>query len=110
MEYLPAPRPRITPRQMLAALNRTAGYGIAAALLCAQLARQPERALSFGLRIGLTVGLVTAVSSASTPFVEWGADHIPEKRMGVFGVLLILLGFTLQSVQYWTVLLDVPVR
>jgi hypothetical protein len=109
MEYLPAPRPRITLRQMLAALNRTAGYGIAA-WLCAQLAHRPERALWFGLRIGLTVGLVTAVSSAFTPFVEWSADHIPEKRMGVFGVLLILLGFSLQSVQYWTALLDVPVR
>ena len=57
-----------------------------------EFAHRPERALWFGLRIGLTVGLVTADSSASTPFVEWGADHIPEKRMGVFGVLLILLG------------------
>jgi hypothetical protein len=32
---------------------------------------------------------------------------VPEKRMGVFGVGLILLGFALQSVQYWVALLDV---
>jgi hypothetical protein len=30
--------------------------------------------------------------------------------MGVFGVALILIGFALQSVQYWTALLDVSVR
>jgi hypothetical protein len=30
--------------------------------------------------------------------------------MGVFGVALILLGFALQSFQYWVVLLDLGVR
>ena len=32
---------------------------------------------------------------------------MPERRMGVVGVGLILIGFTLQSVQYWAALLDV---
>jgi hypothetical protein len=43
------------------------------------------------------------------PLVEWGADRVPEKRMGVFGVGLILTGFALQSVQYWVALLDARV-
>jgi hypothetical protein len=30
--------------------------------------------------------------------------------MGVFGVGLILIGFSLQSVQYWVALLDVRVQ
>jgi hypothetical protein len=30
--------------------------------------------------------------------------------MGVFGVGLILIGFALQSVQYWVALLDVSIR
>jgi hypothetical protein len=30
--------------------------------------------------------------------------------MGVVGVGLILAGFTLQSVQYWVVLLDIGVK
>jgi hypothetical protein len=46
---------------------------------------------------------------ASAPFIEWTADHMPERRMGVLGVVLILVGFTLQSAQYWVVLLDVNV-
>jgi len=30
--------------------------------------------------------------------------------MGVFGVGMILIGFALQSVQYWLALLDVSIR
>jgi hypothetical protein len=30
--------------------------------------------------------------------------------MGVFGIALILVGFSLQSVQYWVSLLDVSIR
>jgi hypothetical protein len=30
--------------------------------------------------------------------------------LGAFGVVLILIGLTLQSVQYWVALLDVPVK
>jgi hypothetical protein len=109
MNYAPAPRPGVTARQLLAVLNRTVGYGIAG-WLSAQLAHQPDRALSFAFRIGLTMGLLTAVFSAWTPVIEWGIDNMPEKRMGVWGVVLILTGFALQSVQYWITLLDVPVR
>lgn len=109
MDYSPAPRIRITRRQLLAVFNRTIGYGAAAALLCVYAAHQPGRAVSFGVRLGLAMGVITAISSAVSPLVEWGADRIPEKRMGVFGVTLILVGFALQSVQYWLTLLDVPV-
>ena len=35
---------------------------------------------------------------------------MPAKRMGIYGVGLILVGFALQSVQYWLTLLDVSVR
>ena len=110
MHYAPAPHLRVTRRQILAALNRTVGYGVATALLCILVAHQPERALSFAIRIGLTIGVVTTISSTVVPVVEWAADHVPERRMGVYGVAMILVGFSLQSVQYWAVLLDVPVR
>jgi len=63
-----------------------------------------------GLKAGLAIGVVTAIAGSCTPFVEWTADHLPEKRMGVFGVGLILIGFALQSVEYWVTLLDVTIR
>ena len=109
MDYKPARRPRITRRQLLAAANRTAGYA-AAGFISSLMARDREQAIGIGLRAGLTIGEVSAIASSCTPFVEWTADHLPERRMGVFGVGLILIGFTLQSFQYWVALLDVTVR
>jgi hypothetical protein len=107
-EYRPANRPRVTRFQLLAAANRTVGYAVTG-YVSSLVARQPEHAIAVGLKTGLALGVVTAISGAFTPFIEWTADHVPQKRMGVFGVGLILIGFALQSVQYWAALLDVGI-
>jgi hypothetical protein len=108
-EYRPATRPRVTRFQLLAALNRAVGYAVTG-YVSSLVALQREHAVAVGLKTGLTIGLVTAIFGTCTPFIEWMADHVPARRMGVFGVALILVGFTLQSVQYWLTLLDVTVR
>jgi hypothetical protein len=64
----------------------------------------------FGLRAGLTIGIVTAFVNVLMPFVEWITETMPDRRFGVFGIVLILCGFGMQSVQYWMALLDVAVR
>jgi hypothetical protein len=107
-DYRPATRPRVTRFQLLAAANRTVGYAVTG-YVSSLVARQPEHAIAVGLKTGLALGVVTAISGSFTPFIEWTADHVPQKRMGVFGVGLILIGFALQSVQYWLALLDVSV-
>jgi hypothetical protein len=109
VDYKPATRPRLTRFILLAALNRTVGYA-ATGYLSSLVAQQREHAIAVGLRTGLAIGVVTAIVGPCTPFVEWTADHMPQKRMGVWGIALILTGFTLQSVQYWVALLDVSVR
>ena len=109
IDYKPATRPRVTRFQLLAAMNRTVGY-MATGYVSSLVAQQREHAIAVGLQAGLAIGVVTAIAGSCTPFVEWSADHIPERRMGVFGVGMILIGFTLQSVQYWLALLDVSVR
>jgi hypothetical protein len=107
-DYKPATRPRLTRLQLIAAANRTVGYAVTG-YISSVVARQPEHAIAVGLRVGLAIGVVTAIASSCTPFIEWFADHVPAKRMGVFGVGLILVGFSLQSIQYWVALLDVSV-
>ena len=109
LDYQPATRPRLTKHQFLAAVNRTVGYTITG-YISALIAHQQASALNVGVKAGLAIGIVTAAASSCTPFVEWSADHIPQKRMGVVGIGLILIGFALQSIQYWLVLLDVNVR
>ena len=109
VQYKPETRPRITRFQLLAALNRTAGYTVAG-YVSSLVAQHREHAVAVGLKTGLVIGAITAIAGACTPFIEWMADHLPQKSMGVFGVGLILIGFTLQSVQYWVVLLDFGIR
>ncbi len=109
MDYAPATRPRITKRQFLAALNRTVGYA-AAGYISAFVGNHRAQAVTLGLKTGLVVGVVTGVLTACTPFVEWTADHMPERRMGVVGVGLILMGFALQSVPNWVTLLNIRVQ
>jgi hypothetical protein len=109
LDYEPAPRPRLTKHQFLAAMNRTVGYAVAGYII-AIVTHPDANALGVGIKIGLGVGVVTAIVNACTSFIEWAADRVPEKRMGVLGVGLILIGFTLQSFQYWVALLDVTIR
>lgn len=109
VDYKPATRPRLTRFMLLAAANRTVGYA-ATGYASSLVAQQREHAIAVGLKVGLAMGIVTAVVGACTPFIEWTADHLPEKRMGVFGIGLIVVGFALQSFQYWVALLDVTIR
>jgi hypothetical protein len=108
-EYAPSSRPRISRFQLLTAANRAVGY-TAAGYISSLVAQERAHAVAVGLRAGLAIGLVTALSVPFMPFVEWAADHVPERRMGVFGVGLILVGFTLQSAQYWVILLNIDLR
>jgi hypothetical protein len=108
IDYAPATKPRITKFHIFAVLNRTVGYAITG--FVSALVGGHKDALTFGLEVGLVIGIVTAIAVVCTPFIEWNADHLPARRMGVFGVGLIFIGFALQSIQYWMTLLNVDVR
>ncbi len=108
MDYASSLRPRITKRQFLSVILRTVGY-TGAAFLCSSLAAHIDHRWLFALRVGLTTGIATAVGTFVNPMIEYYADNLAERRLGVFGIWLVLCGFVLQSVQYWVVLLDIPV-
>jgi len=59
------------------------------------------------MRVGFVTGMVTTVGVTLNPSIEYYADNLPERRLGAFGIGLILRGFALQSLQYWLTLLDV---
>jgi hypothetical protein len=113
LDYEASRRTRLTRRQFWGAVVRTIGY-IATALICHALFHQGDRAWSvsawlFAIRIGLVTGLVTGVFATVSPYIEYYADNLPEQRLGAFGIGLILVGFGLQSLQYWLALFDVRV-
>lgn len=106
LDYSSARRPRLSRRQFWGTVVRTLGY-IATSLICSVFIRHVDHAWSFAIRIGLVTGVVTGVGITVNPFIEYYADNLPERRLGAFGVGLILCGFALQSVQYWLALFDV---
>jgi hypothetical protein len=107
MDYSASGRPRFTRRQFWGTVTRTIGY-IATALICSALIHHVDHAWLFAIRIGLVTGIVTALGATVNPYIEYYADNLPERRLGIFGIALILCGFSLQSVQYWLALFDVP--
>jgi hypothetical protein len=105
-DYSASRRPRLTRRQFWGTVIRTLGY-MATALICSAFIHHVNHAWLFAIRVGLVTGIVTGVGTTVNPFIEYFADNLPERRLGVFGIALILCGFTLQSLQYWLALLDV---
>jgi hypothetical protein len=106
-DYPESRRPRLSKRQFWGTIIRTVGY-IATALICSTFIEHVDHAWFFAIRVGLVTGIVTAVGAMVNPYIEYYADNLPERRLGIFGIALILCGFTLQSVQYWLALFDVP--
>jgi hypothetical protein len=107
LDYTALARPRLTRRQFSGTVVRTVGYTLTA-LFCGVLVHQRQSIWPFAIRVGLVTGLVTAAAITLNPFTEYYADNLPEKRLGAFGIALILCGFGLQSLQYWVAFFDIP--
>jgi hypothetical protein len=106
IDYVASRRTRLSRRQFRGTVVRTIGY-IATALICGALVHRADHAWSFAIRVGLVTGVVTGVGVTVNPYIEYYADHLPERRLGAFGIALILCGFAMQSFQYWLALFDV---
>jgi len=108
MRYIPSTRANSTRLFLISTLLRTIGY-IAAALACSVFVRHLDHPWLFSARLGLVTGLVTGLGMAFSPHVEYYADNLPQRRMGVVGVALMFCGFALQSLQYWLQIFDVRI-
>jgi len=109
LDYSASRRPRLTRPQFWGTVVRTVGYTITA-LVCSLLVHHADRDWPLAIRVGLVTGIVTGVGVTVNPFIEYYADNLPERRLGAFGIGLILCGFGLQSLQYWLALFDIHLR
>jgi hypothetical protein len=105
-DYAASRRPRLTRRQFWGTVVRTVGY-TATALVCSAFIHHVDHAWLFAIHVGLVTGIVTGLGATFNPYIEYYADNLPERRLGVFGIGLMFCGFALQSLQYWLALLDV---
>lgn len=60
---------------------------------------RPE-ALLHGVQIGVVVGILNTTITILSPPVEWWADNLPDRVLGGYGAVLVLIGSALQTIQY----------
>jgi hypothetical protein len=108
-EYEANNSPRISQRKLIASVLRAFSVAIAG-LISAELLLHGRGAWTLGLRLGLAAGVVSALVGLFSPAVEWWVDNVPERRLGVVGLVLLLVGALLQSLQYWAVVFNLTVR
>jgi hypothetical protein len=108
-DYEAKSRPRISRHKFVASLLRTLGVSTAG-VIASLVVGSPTIQWPFGLLLGVAAGTVSALVGLFSPVIEWWIENLPERRLGVIGLCLILVGMVLQSVQYWVVVLDVSVR
>lgn len=101
-------RPRLRWHVIEASVMR--GIAIGCAAIIAGILARGSGGVLLGIEIGVMITLAGAVLSTVSPFVEWWADHLPARRLGAFGAMLLLIGLALSSLQYWLVIFDVPIH
>lgn len=107
--YQPHVKPQLRPHELIASAVRGTSTALAG-IIAALITHYGSNAFSFGLTFGIVAGTVSAIVSVFSPLVEWRADHLPARRLGAFGTMILLIGLILQSIQYWVVLLNVVVQ
>ena len=108
-DYEAKSRPRTSGHKLLASLWRAVAVGVAGVAAGISSASQAHSVL-FGLQLGVAAGTVSALVGLFSPAIEWWIENLPERRLGALGLGLILIGVLFQSLQYWIVVLEVPVH
>jgi hypothetical protein len=91
-------KPQLGRRMLVPGVVRGALIGLAGAVSGA-LTGRPE-ALLYGVQIGVVVGTLNTTVIILSPPVEWWADNLPDRALGGYGAVLVLIGSALQTVQY----------
>jgi hypothetical protein len=97
---------RLSSRRLVASLLRAIAVSVAG-ILASLLTESGSHWLYVELRLGLAAGVVSALVSLLSPALEWRIDNLPERRLGMLGLGLILVGMILQPIQYWTVVFNI---
>jgi len=91
-------RPRFDRAVLKRAAFRGASIGFAA-VIAGAIGRESDTLL-YGVEVGLVTGISSGVLVAVAPSVEAWVDSLPDRRLGGFGAILVLIGSILQAAQY----------
>lgn len=95
---LSSSRPQIDKTLLKRAVFRGVSIGLAA-VLAGAIHGEPDT-LFYGVKVGLVTGISSGVLVALAPAVELWVDNLPDRRLGGYGAILVLIGSLLQTAQY----------
>jgi hypothetical protein len=64
----------------------------------------------FGAYVGFSAALMSFLVGTFSPLVEYWADNLPDRQVAAAGVMVMLIGMVLQSVQYVYIMMNWPIR
>jgi len=99
--------PRINKLVVRRAVFRGGSIGLAA--LVAGLTSKESHAFVYGVEVGLVTGTASGLLLAVAPSVEAWVNKLPDRRLGGYGAILVLIGSLLQTIQYVLPLLGQPI-
>lgn len=102
-------KPNLTRRKLGVSILRTLIVA-AAGVLAAVFTTASVHSMLLGLRLGVAAGAVNALVGTFSSSIEWWIENLPERRLGVIGLGLIIAGMMFQSLQYWVVVWNIPVH
>jgi hypothetical protein len=87
---------------------RGAGGGLSYWSAVSILAAMTGQSFSFASpwRVGLTIGGASFAVGSITPWVEWWVERLSRRWLAVVGVTFAILGFLIQALPNWVVLLE----
>jgi hypothetical protein len=99
--------PRVDAEALIKGFARGLAFG-AAAILSALLLKEPQD-IWFGAWVGIVTGISTSLFIIFSPSVGWWADHLPARRLGAYGAMLVVIGSAIQALQYLLPLIGVTI-
>ena len=55
---------------------------------------------SYGVEVGVVTGMSSGILVAVAPSVEAWVDEMPDRRLGGYGAILVVIGSLFQTLQY----------
>jgi len=76
------------------------GVSIGLAAVLSGAIHKESHTLSYGAEVGVVTGLSSGILVAIAPAVEAWVDNLPDRRLGGYGAILVLIGSLFQTLQY----------
>jgi hypothetical protein len=108
-DYRTHTRPVLTKRRLQASIYRGMVLGFSGAA-AGMIVANEYVSIVLGVYVGAIAALISFLVGSFSPMIEFWADNLPGRTIAAAGVVIMLSGMALQSVQYFLVFFNIPIH